>query len=155
MELGLSKLASQNGLEFMNMASFNEQMRQSLKTSIVLNLFSVLILLSVLVVILQLSKLTAKAENGHYVDLLKRIGVPKRYREKIGTDVGRRLLAGTFILEMVATCLWMYNLLHNGWDPNDSLEVGIYAGTVLIFTLVIAAYTFRTKDSKSPNSTLL
>ena len=101
------------------------------------------------------SKLTAKAENGHYVDLLKRIGVPKRYREKIGTDVGRRLLAGTFILEMVATCLWMYNLSHNGWDPNDSLEVGIYAGTVLIFTLVIAAYTFRTKDSKSPNSTLL
>lgn len=51
-ELGLSKLASQNGLEFMNQASFNEQMRQSLKTSIVLNLFSVLILLSVLVVIL-------------------------------------------------------------------------------------------------------
>lgn len=76
-ELGLSKLASQNGLEFMNMASFNEQMRQSLKTSIVLNLFSALILLSILVVILQLSKLTAKAENSHYLDLLKQIGVPK------------------------------------------------------------------------------
>ncbi len=154
-ELGLSKLASQNGLEFMNMASFNEQMRQSLKTSIVLNLFSALILLSVLVVILQLSKLTAKAENSHYLDLLKQIGVPKRYREKIGINVGHRMLAGTFVLEMVTTCLWMYNLLHNGWDPNDSFEVGIYTGAVLIFTLVIAAYTFRTKDSKSPNSMLL
>ncbi len=132
----------------MNMASFNEQMRQSLKTSIVLNLFSALTLLSVLVVILQLSKLTAKAETSHYLDLLKRIGVPKRYREKIGTDVGRRLLVGTFILEMVITCLWMYNMLHNGWDPYSSFEVGIYAGAVLILILILAVYVLRTSPSK-------
>lgn len=147
-EMELSKLAAENGLQFMNQASINEQARQSLKISIILNLFSALILLSVLIVILQLSRITVKTETDQYLALLKRIGLPKRYGEKIVAGVGGRLLAGTVILEMVVTFLYLYSLLHNGWVLNGLLKFGVYAGMVLIFVFIMAAYEFEITNLK-------
>ncbi|MBF0580429.1 hypothetical protein IM774_11760 [Erysipelotrichaceae bacterium RD49] len=146
--MGLSKLAAENGLQFMNQASINEQARQALKTSIVLNLFSELIVLSVLVMILQLSRITVKTETSQYQALLKRIGLPKRYGEKIAAGASGRLLAGTVLLEIVITFFYLYSLLHNGCGLNDLFKFGIYAGVVLIFVAAIAGYTFGIMDLK-------
>ena len=147
-EMGLSKLAAENGLQFMNQASINEQARQALKTSIILNLFSALIVLSVLVMILQLSRITVKTETSQYQALLKRIGLPKRYGEKIAAGASGRLLAGTVLLEIVITFFYLYSLLHNGCGLNDLFKFGIYAGVVLIFVAAIAGYTFGIMDLK-------
>lgn len=147
-ETGLSKLASQNELQFMNQASINKQRQQSLKTSIVLNVFSALILLSVLIMILQLARIAAKTETGQYLDFLRRIGLPEQNRKKIVSGAGKQLLAGMLIMEIAMTFFGIYFLIYKGSDANYLFKFGVYACLVAILVFVLAVYIFGSGPSK-------
>ena len=147
-EIRLSKLASENKLVFRNFASDNEHTQRIYQTKIILNLFSGLILFSVLLVILQISRIIAKEKANDYLYLFRRIGVSRKTREMLVVHLNRRMLISSVAIEIMITMIYGIFQIRRGGGFSYLTQDLKFAGYVLLIVILLAVFLFGVRRSK-------
>ena len=147
-EIRLSRLASENSLVFRNSASDNEWSHRNYQIHLLLNLFSALILFSVLMVILQVSRIIAKERVDNYLNILKRIGVPQKDRKKFVISFRRRLFVRSAAIAIIIALCQRYLLLKKGFVESLVTQNLWLSAAVLLIVLIFAAFLFGKKHSE-------
>ncbi len=147
-EIRLSKLASENKLVFRNFASDNERTQRIYQTKIILNLFSGLILFSVLLVILQISRIIAKEKANDYLYLFKRIGVSRKTREMIIIHLNHRMLISSVAIETMITMIYGIFQIRRGGGFFYLTQDLKFAGYVFLIVILLTAFLFGVRRSK-------
>ena len=142
-EIALSKMASENNLVFHNNLAENERVEQYHKVQIILNLFTIPILFSVLIVILQLSRIMEKEAIDQYLGIFKRIGVSDSYRKQIIAKTRHRLLIILFASEVLITLVNLFLLYRHADRFGAFLPYLILACLILLifFLLDLSLYS--------------
>ncbi len=147
-EIRLSKLASENKLVFRNFASNNEHTQRIYQTKIILNLFSGLILLSVLLVILQISRIIAKEKANDYLYLFRRVGVSRKTREMLVVHLNRRMLISSVAIEIMITMIYGIFQIRRGGGFSYLTQDLKFAGYVFLIVILLAVFLFGVRRSK-------
>lgn len=147
-EIRLSKLASENKLVFRNFASDNEHTQRIYQTKIILNLFSGLILFSVLLVILQISRIIAKEKANDYLYLFRRIGVSRKTREMLVVHLNRRMLISSVAIEIMITMIYGIFQIRRGGGFSYLTQDLKFAGYVFLIVILLAVFLFGVRRSK-------
>lgn len=147
-EIRLSKLASENKLVFRNFASDNEHTQRIYQTKIILNLFSGLILFSVLLVILQISRILAKEKANDYLYLFRRIGISRKTREMIIVHLNRRMLISSVAIEIMITMIYGIFQIRRGGGFSYLTQDLKFAGYVFLIVILLAIFLFGVRRSK-------